>query len=179
MDVYTQDTIPSGGTARLLVDLTGNAHDVFTDSVYNAKTDEWMPSKMSSVVVKVDKSDIPWWREVILMFGAMVLSIAGMLQLLFFFRLVAAINKSIIFEWDNVIKLRVIGWSMLAFFLGYAICAYADYAAITYVADIPNYKITTEDMFDFYQLILGLGVLVIAEVFAIGIRLREEQELTI
>ncbi|NDV82203.1 DUF2975 domain-containing protein [Bacteroides sp. 51] len=179
LSVYTQDTVPVDNIQRLFVDLAANTYEVYTDSVYNAKTDKWMPAEICSVVVKVSHSDVPWWREALLGFGALVACIAGILQIVFFFRLVSAINKSIIFEWDNVIKLRTIGWSMLVFFLAYALCAYADYAAITSIADIPNYKITTEEVFDFYQLILGLGVLVIAEVFAIGIRLREEQELTI
>lgn len=154
-------------------------YEVCTDSVYNVKTGEWMSAQLNNIVVDVDESSSPWWRLAILMVGVMIVTAAVMLQIIVFCQLIYTINKSIIFEWQNVFKLRLIGWAMLAYFLTNALCTYVDYVATTSIIDIPNYKIITDGMWDFYQLILGLGILLVAEIFAVGLRLREEQELTI
>jgi len=180
VSVYVPDSTFVVENRRLFsMDLKPNNYDLCTDSVYNAKTGEWLPAQFEAVAVEMEEEDAPWWRKVVVSFCVGIITGAVMLQIVVFCQLIYTINKSIIFEWENVFKLRLIGWGIIAYFLANALYVYIDHQAIISIVDIPNYKIVTGEIWDFYQLILGLGVLLIAEIFAIGLRLREEQELTI
>lgn len=180
--IYMPDTASVASVDHadpVFISLKPNTIGQYTDSIYNAKSGEWLPLQYRSVVVSADKAIMPWWKTAICMFCVLISGILGLVQIGTFCLLIYAINKSIIFEWSNVFKLRLMGWAMLISFLLYALYKYVYYSANVAGVDIPEYTITSDGIADFYELILGLGILLMAEVFAIGLRLREEQELTI
>ena len=72
------------------------------------------------------------------------------------------------FVWDNVPLLRWTGWGMLI-----PVVVFAVYDLL---AHVPADKVYNQSMDDF---IFSLFCLIVAEVFAIGLKLKEENDLTI
>ena len=85
-----------------------------------------------------------------------------------FVRFILNVNRDRVFVWDNVPLLRWTGWGMLAS------------TVIIFVYDLLNHIpadiIYNETMDDF---IFSVFCLITAEVFVIGLKLKEEQDLTI
>jgi hypothetical protein len=109
-----------------------------------------------------------------------VLSVAGyVLALVALIRFVARINRSEIFVWRNVKLLRRLGLYLCVSFLAFTGSAYLDCYAVSQSISIAGYTINWWVGLENTNLLLGLAALLIAEVFAIGLRLQEEQDLTI
>jgi len=85
-----------------------------------------------------------------------------------FIKFILNVNKDKVFIWDNVKLLRRIGW-------GYLILAFA----FIFVCWLN--KETWETIFDYNEdtIFFGVFALIMSEVFAIGLKLKEEQDLTI
>lgn len=88
--------------------------------------------------------------------------------LIAFVRFILNVNRDRVFVWDNVPLLRWTGWGMLSS------------TVIIFVYDLLNHvaadKIYNETIDDF---IFSVFCLITAEVFVIGLKLKEEQDLTI
>ena len=91
---------------------------------------------------------------------------------------VAVINKSQIFEWKNVRRLRWLGSLLIISFLFYLIPQVVNYWGLKEVFALDKYIIAPLAL-QVTDLLLGLGCLIVAETFAIGLKMKEEQELTI
>ena len=85
-----------------------------------------------------------------------------------FVRFILNVNRDKVFVWDNVPLLRWTGWGMLI-----PVVVFAVYDLL---AHIPADKVYNQSMDDF---IFSLFCLIVAEVFAIGLKLKEENDLTI
>jgi hypothetical protein len=94
-----------------------------------------------------------------------------------FCKLIMSVAKSKIFEWSNVRRLRYIGGTLIALFLFEFILGIPFWLKAKDYVSFSNYRLDPES--DALFLILGLFFLLIAEIFAKGLRLQEEQELTI
>lgn len=166
-------------TNDAFISLQPNEVGMYTDSVYNTKTGEWMPLQYREVVVRTDINILSFTEQIILMLGVFIVLFLTIYQLVVFCKLIYAINKLKIFVWSNVLKLRKIGGAMLITFILNAVYKYLYYSEYVEKISIPDYTISSAGMWDFQQLIPGLGILLMGEIFAMGLRLREEQELTI
>lgn len=161
------------------ISLTPSEIGIYTDSVYNTKTGKWMPMQYREVVVHSEQNMLSFGEEAIMFISVFILAFLAIYQVVVFCKLIYAINKLKIFEWSNVLKLRIIGGAMIISFIVNAVCKYIYYSNYLANIDIPGYALNSGGMWDFEQLIPGLGVLLMGEIFAMGLRLREEQELTI
>lgn len=150
---------------------------VFTDSVWNEKSQTWMPMQYQHLVVE-RPSQRPSYQTI---FGFLVCFIMGCSFAIFFtfIKFIIAINRLDVFSWQNVSKLRFMGKAMLLVFLTNCVFEYLNYIEISSVVEVARYEFSKSDVVDYYSLFTGLGLLLIGEVFAIGLRLKEEQELTI
>lgn len=95
-----------------------------------------------------------------------ILLIAGIL----FIVVISNINKGLVFVWKNITLFR---W--IAYLLG-------GHAVVSTVINYMSKQATVTfegNPFDYQALIAAVFVLVIAEIFAIGLRMKEEQELTV
>lgn len=110
---------------------------------------------------------------------ALVVIVGFIYAAVYFCKLIVQINRNIVFDWTNVKYLRRIGWSLIAMFF----CAFVS-------VWITNYQLSQEVAlkgtefnlllaFSDPTFILGFIALLAAEVFAIGLRLKEENDLTI
>ena len=109
-----------------------------------------------------------------LVFGA--LAIAALVAFIYFVR---NINRNKIFIHNNIRLLRIMGWCLLTA----GIIVTADGCYDTYVAQqsfsLSGYVVDYSSAADLSNILFGLFSLVIAEAFAIGLKMKEEQELTI
>lgn len=94
-------------------------------------------------------------------------------------RLVIAINRSEIFSWNNVHRLRKVGTLLLLGFLLQGAQLWLLFHRLDDVFAMQGYSLSLREAITLSNLLLGLVALIVAEVFAIGLKLKEEQELTI
>lgn len=152
----------------------------FTDSLYNARTGRQVSVEYATATIKEKQQQVAVWIDILSFIFCLVIITAMISQINCFIRFVLAVNRSVIFHWVNVRRLRWIGWSMIVVFISTAVLTYCWNAEVIAAVDIPGYKVRfDESMWDFFTLILGFGALIIAEAFAMGLRLQEEQELTV
>ena len=144
------------------------------DSVYNERTHTYIPAAYASLTVSVD-SGSPWTRALL---GMLVL-IANIWALVVFIRLVISINKSDIFCWRNVRRLRRLGVLLVVAWTCAWLSEWIELQALRQALSIPHYELAMTDAVDRISLLLGLCALIVGEVFAIGLRMKEEQDLTI
>ena len=83
-------------------------------------------------------------------------------------RFILNVNRDKVFVWQNVALLRWAGWGLL---IPYIIIIVSEL-----LNHVPIRQIYIEDS---DSLIFGVFCLIMAEVFAIGLKLKEEQDLTI
>lgn len=154
------------------------AAGTYTDSVYNNKTGAWIPIQYSEIITKVSHP-----VSKLHLVGILILAVSYLLALgvgfICFLKLIRDINKSIIFEWKNVRNLNWLGGTLItAFFISFLL-GYLNYSLVAEHVAINSYKIDWSGIAQTMNLILGLATLLVAEIFSLGLRLKEEQELTI
>lgn len=151
---------------------------LLTDSVFNVKSQTYVPATYSHLLISVDTPE-NLWEQVAR--GLMVLAAVGcfLQAALYFLRLIIAINRSEIFSWDNVHRLRKVGLLMLSGFLLQGAQLWILFHRLDEVFAMQGYSFSLREALSLSNLLLGLVALIVAEVFAIGLRLKEEQELTI
>lgn len=95
-------------------------------------------------------------------------AVAAIVPFVSFIRFILNVNRNKVFEWDNVLMLRITGLGLLLF------------ALLGSTEELLN-GIGLEQVYDEFFMILIFVVfnLIVAETFAIGLKLKEEQDLTI
>lgn len=150
----------------------------YPDSLYNQKTHNWIPVQYNEFTTFVEK-EMNFGQltgNFLLLTTSLIAMLMGFLS---FIRLIRNINKSYIFEWANVRQLKLLGYSLLITFAARLAFEYLNYANILDHVEIQYYKIDWSNLLQTTNLILGLASLLVAEIFAVGLRLKEEQDLTI
>lgn len=149
-----------------------------TDSVFNEKSGEYVPAIYGKMLVGVETPANIWLKFLTMLFNTIGI-FSMILSVIFFFWLIVAINKSDIFNWKNVHRLRWLGALLILNFLCEAIPNYISIYELSGVFSIPGYSLNLSCLVSKLTLVLGLVSLVVGEVFAIGLKMKEEQELTI
>ena len=137
----------------------------FKDSVYNEKTGSYVPVAYTQMVV----------AQVI---SGLLAVFAIIASTVLFIQLIVAINKSDIFNWKNVRRLRWLGVALLLNFISEAVPALMNDYELSSVFSLSGYSMETS-IDSVMLVILGLVSLIVGEVFAIGLKMKEEQDLTI
>lgn len=108
------------------------------------------------------------WTKLFHILLCLAVVVAAVVSFICFFRFILNVNHNKVFEWDNVLLLRITGWGLLAFALLGSAGEMCDGISLEKVYD------------DFFEiLIFCVFNLIVAETFAIGLKLKEEQDLTI
>lgn len=105
--------------------------------------------------------------------------VAGIITLVSFIRFVLNINRNNIFTRKNTKYLKRIGWCMVIIGLLATIKYCNDVYAATQTFSLTGYTIGYSDAVYTGTILFGLFSLVMAESFSIGLKMKEEQELTI
>lgn len=155
-----------------------DAFPIFSDSVLNEKTGEHVPAYYSQLIVSVD-TKAGLWQKVTAKITAFVYLLTILLAVYLFLRLIISMNKSVIFDWRNVRRLRWLGISLILCFVCEVISICITSYALSDVFSMKGYSIHFSELVSITNLVLGISALIVGEVFAIGLRMKEEQELTI
>ncbi len=151
---------------------------LFKDSVYNEVTGTYVPAMFQHIGVIVPTKTSIWSVFLVALLSSLGI-VAMTISLMIFIQLIISINKSVIFTWKNVHRIRLLGTSLLITYLLTLIPTLITWIELSGVFSISGYTIYQLGLSSFLTLVLGVVTFIIGEVFAIGLRLKEEQELTI
>lgn len=117
-----------------------------------------------------------WWLATLVLWGIdmNVLLFTGIVFIL----IVRNIDKTIVFDWRNVKLFRVLAGLLFVHFVFSTSVNYIEQIILGAGSDI-SFNVYAKSIPDQPAMIATLFIFIIAEVFAIGLRLKEEQELTI
>ena len=166
-------------TRPLSLRIYPESQSILTDSIYNAKTQTWMPSRISGTTVTVEETKSSMLNTAISSLLVIPLLILSIVAIVCFIKVILAVNKSIIFDKVNVRRLRIMGLSFVIIFLLAFILDYYYLQLIRSMVEIPYYRIGGAYIYSAFSLILGILSFIVGEIFAIGLRLKEENEFTI
>lgn len=148
------------------------------DSVYNAKTRQYVPAMYAELMVSVPRTESTAMQIANTLLGLLKLAVS-IWAIVLFIKWVVAVNRSDIFTWHNVRRLRRMGVLMLVSCAATWLVEYLTVHSVEQVFALPGYELSLAGTVPLSVLLLGLCSLIVAEVFAIGLRMKEEQDLTI
>jgi len=152
---------------------------IYPDTIYNKKDGSLTPCR-SKVLEMVPEQPIESTTFLVSSgLISLLICIMGIMMIIKFIKLINTINKSVIFDQKNINRLRFIGAGFIIFFIVNGIMEYIYVQLLRDTFDFEYYKISGSSIIHTLSLVIGLISFLIAEVFAIGLRLKEEQELTI
>ena len=108
------------------------------------------------------------WLAILEFFAEMFAIVAALVAFISFIRFILNVNRNEVFVWENVNLLRLTACGLMILALVAACDEFLTGSSFVEVYD---------HFFDAF--LFGVFNLIIAEVFAVGLKLQEEQELTI
>lgn len=158
--------------------VTPSGFSQFSDSVYNEKTHTYVPALYSQLVVSVpvQTSTAKMLMNSFVQMFAIAMSVVAVIM---FIQLIVSINRSRIFEWRNVRRLRWLGAALILHYLCMLIPLLVAGREVNEVFALRGYTLHQSELASILTLVLGIVSLIVAEVFSIGLKMKEEQDLTI
>ena len=169
-----REKLEDGNSAQL--ERVSNLRTVY--SVRNEKTGRYVPMAYTNLMVSVPVETPAWQKVASTLMGLLVL-VANVWALVLFIRLVVSVNRSDIFNWRNVRRLRRLGVLLIVGFVCVLLPEYLSLCSLREAFALESYDLILSDSVKITNLLLGLIALIVAEVFAIGLKMKEEQDLTI
>lgn len=150
------------------------------DSIIDKVNGNRLPFTITQGSLFVPDKCIPQWYIIVSTICGIIIIVLAITILIKFIKLIVNINKDKVFEKRNVVLLRYLGGLLIIMTLiqiTSGICG-------DIIVDALPYEFTGYDFNLFWQLpwnnlMLGLISLLMAQIWARGIQMREEQELTI
>lgn len=96
-----------------------------------------------------------------------------------FVKMIRNIHRNIIFDWANVKRLRRLGFSLILCFCCSLVTFAINNHLVSQVINLKDCDFSIAFQFSDPTLLIGFTSLLFAEIFAIGLRLKEENDLTI
>lgn len=120
-----------------------------------------------------------WGLTLIKGFLPIVILVLGIISLVLFYKLVWRINHQEVFSWKNVRTLRKIALYLILFAVFSTGSSLMNAYQMNQAFALEGYSVNYLGCFSFLSFLLGMVSLIVAEVFSIGLKMQEEQELTI
>ncbi|MGI6815120.1 DUF2975 domain-containing protein [Bacteroides sp. KG123] len=158
--------------------LSSKGAGFLSDSVYNEKSKTYVPVAYPSLAISVDTHE-SIAGEVVNVLLPLFNLVFSVWAVVLFVRLIISINKSDIFNWRNVRRLRRLGVVLILSFCCSLASRYLDLISIREVFSLSGYELSLSEAMNSTLPVLGLCALIVGEVFAIGLKMKEEQDLTI
>ncbi|MEO4768629.1 DUF2975 domain-containing protein [Bacteroides uniformis] len=138
-----------------LIPSSMESFDFFRDSVYNEKSRSYVPAAYSSLMVSVDSHDSV--GKVVAKYLLIYLHLGFSLwAVVLFIRLIISINKSDIFNWRNVRRLRRLGMALVVSFCCTFASSYLDFIGIDTVFSLHGYELSLSELVSTTTLVLFL-----------------------
>ena len=151
------------------------------DSLFYEKTGKWVPACIKEVEVYMPREEnehssatniIMKLVYTILIFGSAIMIFYSLS------RIMNSVEKSVVFSWKNVRRIRFMSIGFILLFIAEAMNSiYYSYIASSLIK-VSDYSII-KGSFNLSFLVISMVTFILAEIFAVGLRLKEEQELTI
>lgn len=158
--------------------MTTPTEQLFPDSVYNEKSGEYVHVAYTQMLASIKTKQSIWS-----LFGAALCNIVQVAlyvwAIVLFIRLIVSINRSVIFDWKNVRRLRRLGLALILCYGCAFATSYITLRGVQEVFSLRGYEVEVVSVVSITALVLGLCSLIVGEVFAIGLKMKEEQDLTI
>ena len=158
--------------------LIPDTYTAASDSVYNAKTGSFVPAHIRRVSVVLD-SPMSTAVSVLSICCEVIRDLMIVVAFFWFLRFIGKVNKGEIFSGRNIRRLRWIGGLLIGGFLLSLVPIIKTITIVNNGFEMGNYKLQLLSLFDVMPLLLGLFSLLTAQIFAMALRMKEEQELTI
>lgn len=143
------------------------------DSIYNDLIKENVPYKIEKIRVPL----IPSAWSFIVMFLGLFVSIALLAGLYCLIRLLISISKRDVFTHKNVLRIRVFTYSLVAFSILNSLIEWLEHVEATRQIAFSGYEIKSFNMSaDWVSLVV---IVLFTEIFAVGVKIKQEQDLTI
>ena len=146
----------------------------FYEEILNVKDGrmEQMSLRDVQVNLKPSDSDGPVWLS-------MVFLVVMVFYFLFFiyllFRLITSIKAGEIFDRDNERLLRLMAVQFFIWYVADWVTAYSEYRVAKAAVELENYSIVMDHP-SFFPLVIGITFLLFAQIFAMGRKMKEDQE---
>lgn len=150
-----------------------------TGTVTNLKDGKQLAIKPLTTLIECPYTHSNSWLEVLQGIIGLIVLVGFIYATIYFAKLIIHINRNIVFDWINVKHLRCIGWSMVGICVLSYISVWISSHQLAQSIELAGGELNILITFSDSTLILGFVALLASEVFAIGLRLKEENELTI
>ncbi len=179
------------GSQIEMAELNQEDHDVFTvvrlkpdkltfkpDTIFNQINHKTIPFQHSEIIAQIDPSfsSTVMIPMLVIMLSMLALLVSG---LVCFIKLIIEINHQNIFSWKNVGLLRKIGAIILLFFVLNLLLEYFNHIHLNQAFAFEGYTQAWNYRIDLLQIVIGFVCFLFAEIFAMGLKIKEEQDLTI
>ena len=155
---------------------------VVADSLFDEKTGRWMLARIKEVSVYIPEEEKTKPSMVsVFMNGAYAILILGSFGMIVFnsIFIMNSVERAVVFAWINVRRLRLISLGLFIVFILDTINSIYNNFIVKDLIKISDYSTIMEPFSSIGLLLGGVIAFIAAEIFAVGLRLKEEQELTI
>lgn len=174
-----------GMTGNIIYDVrVSTVQTDFNEPLSGEMGDPWVSARPSAVDVKIisEKGDhLPGTTAALWFAFLSALVYASIFVVIFM--ILRSLRRSVrtdnVFGRHNIVWTRLIGVLLIVGSLLLSLSSWLDSRAVAPFFEGSGYEINTSFPFDFGQLIMGVMVFVVAEIFVIGYTLSEERKLTI
>ena len=154
----------------------------FPDSIINIKTGDkvnirYDKAQLKATIVPIQGKSL-FIYELIESLLALVIFFIGIYIPVLFFKLMSTLYFEVVFDKKNIRYIQKIGILLLLFYVVYFIFNYISYLVNISLFTFSNYTIQREPT-DIVWILLGIVVLLFAEIVSKGSKIQEEQDLTI
>jgi hypothetical protein len=154
----------------------------FPDSITNLKTGEnvkirYDKTQVRAAVIPCSGKSVNSYQIIEIFMSFVVIFIVIYIPVLFF-KMMKTLRNEVVFDKKNITYMRKIGVLLLLYYVVSLITNYISYQKNVIIFDFADYKIQREPN-DLIWLLLGLVVLLFAEILSKGSKIQEEQDLTI
>ena len=175
------DDNPHGSTMHHWIDIIPIKNREFNFTITNKKNQEQVTFIPRTIVAKTAKSTN---TTIVILHGitgilALAIYIISIRTIVFFIKFTLAVNKGFVFAKQNLSHLNNLGWSLILNFVCVTLFSLANFHIKTELFDIQGYKLILGEPIPFIWLLGGLTILLIRQFVAMGIKMKEEQDLTI
>lgn len=179
---YVVQNCSEGATCRLAVGLDSKTGYHYTDSLTNIRSGEVLPvryEKMETGRVALDVGQVSFGMRAAGCLCGLALGVCVVYSMGQARRFLTNVRERRVFTPENVRLLRRLGWALVGIWLFSFLFAYVDYRMISALIDFEDYELTFNGVSFLLYLMAGVFALLGAEIFNIGLQMKEEQDLTI
>ena len=167
-----------GARAAYLSLIPNEVTDLTSVSISDAVTGEKKEAWALSVLVPAEESSTSSSPAMTLALSLLNM-VGSVVALIGIVQFVICLNRNEVFSWKTVKSLRKSGFGLLLAGAATSLMGFFQVlAALDYIQP-SNYTVNYADQIELGMIIFGLFLLLMSEAFALGLRLQEEQELTI